>query len=175
MIAAGPGLAAGSVCRTPVDLLDLYPTILAGAGVDPAPEMNGRPGRSLMEVAAAPDDAERPIFSEYHAAGSNTAGFMLRKGRWKYHHYVRFRPELFDLENDPEELHDLAQDPGHATVLGEMEAALRKICDPQAIDDLAKQDQRAMIKRYGGVEKASTMGSKGATPAPRVSPAGAQA
>jgi choline-sulfatase len=174
MIAAGPGLAAGSVCRTPVDLLDLYPTILAGAGVDPAPEMYGRPGRSLLQVAAAPVDADRAIFSEYHAAGSNTAGFMLRKGRWKYHHYVRFRPELFDLENDPEELRDLAQDPGHAAVLGEMEAALRTICDPDATDALAKQDQCAMIERYGGVEKASTMGSKGATPAPRVSPAGAQ-
>lgn len=175
MIVAGPGIASGSVCETPVDLLDMYPTILAGAGVEPTAEMNGRPGRSLFDVAAAPEDRERPIFSEYHAAGSNTAAFMLRKGRWKYHHYVRFRPELFDLESDPEELNDLAQDPSHAGVLREMESELRRICDPEAIDALAKVDQRAMIERYGGVEKASTMGSKGATPAPSVAKPGASA
>jgi len=167
MIAAGPGLEPGGVCATPVDLLDLFPTILQGAGVDPAPHMDGRPGRSLLQIAAAPVDADRPILSEYHAVGSNTAAFMLRRGRWKYHHYVRFRPELFDLETDPEELRDLALDPAHADVLRDMEASLRRICgDPQAIDELAKADQRAMIERYGGVEAASRMGFKGATPAP---------
>ena len=166
MIASGPGLAHGEVCETAVDLLDLFPTILEGAGLDSAPEMDGRPGLSLFAVAEAPWMAERPIFSEYHAAGSNTAAFMLRKGRWKYHYYVRFRPELFDLETDPEELNDLAQDPTHAGTLAEMEAALRLICDPEAVDTQAKKDQRAMIARYGGVEKAANMGAKGATPAP---------
>ena len=28
---------------------------------------------------------------------------MLRKGRWKYHEYIGFEPELFDLESDPDE------------------------------------------------------------------------
>jgi choline-sulfatase len=166
MIAAGPGLAPGGVCETAVDLLDLFPTILEAAGVDPEPEMQGRPGRSLFGLAAAPVDSARPIFSEYHAAGSNTAGFMLRKGRWKYHYYVRFRPELFDLEADPQELHDLAQDPAHAEVLREMERALRRIADPEAIDAQAKADQRALIARFGGIDKASRIGAKGATPAP---------
>jgi len=171
MIAAGPGMAQGQVCETAVDLLDLYPTILLAAGVDPEPEMDGRPGRPLQQVAAAPVDLERAIVSEYHAAGSNTAAFMLRKGRWKYHHYVRFHPELFDLEADPEELHDLAGDPTYAAVLQQMETALRGICDPEAVDRLAKQDQKALIERHGGVEKASKMGSKGATPVPTAAPA----
>jgi choline-sulfatase len=176
MIAAGPGLQRGGVCATPVDLLDLFPTILQGAGVDPAPHMDGRPGRSLQQIAAATVDADRPIFSEYHAVGSNTAAFMLRRGRWKYLHYVRFPPELFDLEADPEELNDLAADPAHAGVLQEMETSLRRICgDPQAVDALAKADQRAMIERYGGVEAASRMGLGGATPAPGTEQAGTAA
>lgn len=166
MLLRGAGVPAGAVCETPVDLLDLFPTILAGAGLDPAPEMQGRPGRSLFAVAAEPADLERPILSEYHAAGSNTAGFMLRKGRWKYHYYVRHRPELFDLQADPDELVDLAPRPDHGDVLRHMEAELRRICDPEAIDALCKQDQRAMIERLGGVEVASKMGSGGATPSP---------
>ena len=167
MIIAGPDLPAG-VCDTPVDLLDLFPTLLEGCGVAAAPHLGGRPGRSLFELAAAPAEPERVVFSEYHAAGSNTAGFMLRKGRWKYHHYVRFRPELFDLQADPEELKDLAADPAHAAVLRDMEAELRRICDPEAVDAQAKHDQTAMIERLGGVAVASTMGAGGATPAPAV-------
>ncbi len=165
MILAGPGVVPG-VCETPVDLLDLYPTILQGAGVDPGPAMHDRPGRSLFEFAALPADPERIVFSEYHAAGSNTAGFMLRKGRWKYHYYVRHRPELFDLHTDPDELNDRAADPACADRLREMEAELRRICDPERVDAMAKQDQQALIARVGGLAVAAKMGAGGATPVP---------
>ena len=165
MILAGPGVAP-AVCDTPVDLLDLFPTILEGTGIDPAPEMGERPGRSLFALAAGAPQPERVVFSEYHAAGSNTAGFMVRKGRWKFHYYVRHRPELFDLDDDPEELHDLAGDPAHSRVVQAMEAELRRICDPEAVDALAKADQAAMIERLGGQAVAATLGSGGATPVP---------
>jgi choline-sulfatase len=92
---------------------------------------------------------------------------MVRKGRWKYHYYVRYRPELFDLQEDPEELHDLSGDPAHAPVLREMEAELRRICDPEAVDAQAKGDQQAMIERLGGVQVAARMGAGGATPVPK--------
>jgi choline-sulfatase len=163
MLLAGPGIAP-AVCDTPVDLLDLYPTILQAAGLDPAPEMGQRPGRSLRDIAGAAPDLERPILSEYHAAGSNSAGFMLRKGRWKYHHYVGFRPELFDLATDPEELNDLAGDPAHAEVLARMHRELLAICDPGEADRQAKADQAELIQRMGGVDAAHKMGSSTSTP-----------
>ncbi|MEZ5728669.1 MAG: sulfatase-like hydrolase/transferase [Burkholderiaceae bacterium] len=161
MILTGPDVRP-CVCETPVDLIDLFPTILQGVGIDPSPEMADRPGRSLFELADAPTEPERPILSEYHAAGSNTAGFMLRKGRWKYHYYVRHRPELFDLQADPEESCDLAENPASAATLRAMHAALLEICDPEAMDRLAKDDQRAMIERFGGVEAASKLGAPAA-------------
>ena len=165
MIMAGPDIAP-SICETPVDLLDLYPTILQGAGLDPQPRMQERPGRSLFELAGSEPDMNRPIFSEYHAAGSNSAGYMLRKGRWKYHYYVRHCPELFDLQTDPQELHDLGADPAYSDVVRDMHAALLEICDPQAVDALAREDQHNMIVGLGGIERAFNMGSSGATPAP---------
>ncbi|WP_447991394.1 sulfatase-like hydrolase/transferase [Achromobacter spanius] len=167
MILAGPDVSP-SVCDTAVDLLDLYPTILQGVGVDPTPHMGTRPGQSLFDIARQPVDDDRAVLSEYHAAGSNTAGFMLRKGPWKYHHYVRFQPELFNLESDPGELHDLAGEPAYAAVLAGMKAALYAICNPEEVDRQAKADQAALIERMGGPEAASTMGSSGATPAPKV-------
>ncbi|VTU17600.1 Choline-sulfatase [Variovorax sp. PBL-H6] len=163
MLLAGPGVTP-SVCDTPVDLLDLFPTILEGAGLDPAPEMAGRPGRSLYEVAASAPEPERPILSEYHAAGSNTGGFMLRKGRWKYHYYVGFRPELFDLQDDPEELADLAGSAAHADVLEAMHEALLAICDPDAVDRQAQVDQARLIQHYGGPDAAHRLGSSTSTP-----------
>ncbi|MDA7416774.1 sulfatase-like hydrolase/transferase [Xenophilus arseniciresistens] len=163
MLMAGPGITP-AVCETPVDLLDLFPTILQGVGIDPAPEMQARPGRALQTLARCAPEPERPILSEYHAAGSNSAGFMLRKGRWKYHHYVGFRPELFDLQEDPEELDDLAASPAHAQVLEDMHRALLAICDPQVVDREAKADQAALIALHGGIEAAHQLGSSTSTP-----------
>lgn len=91
---------------------------------------------------------------------------MLRKGRYKYHYYVGYRPELYDLENDPEETVDLASDPDHEGVLAEMEALLRKRLDPEEVDRRAKADQDRLIERHGGPEKALAVGAPGATPVP---------
>ena len=165
MIMAGPGIKQG-VCKTPVDLLDLFPTILQGVGINSVSEMIDRPGQALQELANAPANLERIIMSEYHAAGSNTAGFMLRKGRYKLLYYVRYQPELYDLENDPEELENLAANAKYADILADLEHELRCICNPEEMDDLAKQDQKAMIERLGGIEVASRMGAAGATPSP---------
>lgn len=167
MIIAGPGIAAGRVCRTPVSLVDLAPTILDAVGAHPtdwaAVEL---PGRSLFSIAAEPDDMARTVFSEYHAFASPSAAFMLRNGRWKYNHYVGYEPELFDLEHDPDEAHNLAADPAHAAMRNAMEAQLRAMLDPDAVDAEAKAAQAALVARFGGPQVAANIGAAGATPAP---------
>ena len=35
----------------------------------------------------------------------------MRVGKWKYVHYAKYGPQLFDLDQDPEETRDLAADP----------------------------------------------------------------
>jgi choline-sulfatase len=166
MIVAGPGVAPGRVCRTPVSLVDLAPTIMAAVGENPYGWADGLPGRSLFEIGREPDDPKRTVFSEYHAFGSPTAAFMLRSGRHKYNHYVGYRPELFDLETDPGEERNLAADPAHAAVVAGFEAQLRNMLDPEATDARAKADQAALIERFGGPQKACNVGAPGATPAP---------
>lgn len=162
LIMAGPDVAAGT-CETPVSLLDLSRTIATHFGTD----IDGADGlRSLAEIAAAPPDPERPVFSEYHAAGAVSGGFMLVRGRYKLNHYVGFPPELFDLENDPEEVRDLAANPDYSEVLTAMQQALREICDPEAVDAMAFADQSALIERLGGREAALSLGARGATPPP---------
>lgn len=163
-ILAGPGIPASHVCRTPVSLIDVYPTVMHCAGIDA--RADGRSGRSLVEVANEADDRERAVLSEYHAAGACSGAFMIRKGRWKYIHYVGLPPQLFDLESDPEERSDLGRDSGYAPIRDELEAVLRSICDPEAVDRRAKADQAAIVERHGGVEAVIERGGFGATPAP---------
>jgi choline-sulfatase len=163
MIVAGPDVPVG-VRSTNVGLIDLYPTFLDALGVPPSPQDADLPGRSLFDLAREPDDATRIGFSEYHAVGAPSAGYMLTRGRYKYHHYVGYAPELFDLEADPEETRDLAGDPAHAGVVAEFEAALRAMLDPERIDRQAKDDQNALVARFGGRDAALRLGYPGETP-----------
>ncbi len=166
LIMAGPGVEPGAVVETPVSLLDFYPTILESVGATPNEEEGQRAGRSLYEVARAPTDAERVVFSEYHASGAETAAYLVRRGRMKYIHYVGYPPELYDLESDPEEQDNLAGRPESAAILDELERALRGILDPEEVDRRAKRDQAALIARLGGRSHVIETARTGATPTP---------
>jgi choline-sulfatase len=147
MIVAGPDVPAGKLSATPASLADAYPSVLDCAG---QPAEAGMPGRSLFELAATSDDRDRIVFSEYHAAASPSASYMIRKGRFKFIYYVRFAPELFDLEADPAESENLAARPEYAATVRELEADLRRILDPEEEDRRANEAQRLLIESKGG-------------------------
>lgn len=148
MIVAGESVPAGKLCATPVSLADAFPSVLDAAGV--SADKDKVPGRSLFALASEPDDRDRVAFSEYHAAGSPSASYMLRKGRFKFIYYVRFEPELFDLEADPEESTNLAGRAEYAATVKELETLLRRIVDPEEQDRRANEAQRALIESKGG-------------------------
>ena len=147
---------------TLVNLVDLAPTFLAAFDL----AQPGLPGRSLFEIARAPFEPQRASLSEYHAVGAPSGAFMLRKGPWKYHEYIGYAAELFDVESDPDETIDRADDPACADIVAGLRDALRRIVDPALADAQARADQRALVVRFGGRETAFRMGVEGATPAP---------
>jgi choline-sulfatase len=169
MLMAGPEVPEGVTCREPVSLVDSFPTIVDCMGMEPHAEDRDLPGASLMDVVAgrAPD---RTVMSEYHAAGAATGAFMIRKGRFKYVHYVGMPPQLFDLGADPYETRDLGQDPGYRGLVADCEAALRKVVDPEAADRQARADQGARIAKLGGREAILAKGSFGYSPVPGAKP-----
>jgi choline-sulfatase len=169
MIAAGPGLPQGVVCREPVSLVDCFPTILAWTGVRPHPADRDLPGAALDRIAsgAAPP---RTVLSEYHATGAATGAFMIRKGRFKFVYYAGMPPQLFDLDADPQETRDLGQDPGYRGLVADCEAALRCVVDPESADRQAKADQAARIAAFGGREAILNRGSFAYSPAPGTEP-----
>ena len=166
LIVAGEGFPSGHTLDTPTTLLDIYPFIVEGAGergphfVEP-----GHPGLSIARLAAG-EKPDRTVLSEYHGMGSTTGAFAIRYGAYKYVHYVKYPPQLFDLEADPDETCDLAAEPRCANVLHECQAKLRAILDPDAIDRRAKKRQAEQLERYGGREAVIARGDLGFSPPP---------
>ena len=169
MIMAGPEVPEGFVCREPVSLVDGFPTILDCAGVAPHPDDADIPGNSLFDIVrgTAP---RRTMLSEYHAAGAAAAAFLIRKGSFKYVHYVGMPPQLFDLDADPQEARDLAHEPGYSGLLADCEAQLRRVVDPEAADRLARGDQAARIAAFGGRDAIIRRGSFAHSPVPGTTP-----
>ncbi len=166
-IMAGPGLAKGKVVRLPISLVDCFPTILDCLDVPLEAEDADLPGTSLLPVALGEKRPERSIFGEYHALGSRRGFFMIRGDRYKYIEYIGYKPQLFDLVDDPGELHDLAGDPRFEGVLEQSAAELRRICNPIDTDRLAHEDQCRKLKEHGGVDAVKARGFKiPFTPAP---------
>ncbi len=92
---------------------DLLPTICDYAGIAP-PDPEHQPGLSLRTVLERGEKPDREaVFSEVLVNGR-----MVRTKRYKYIHFKGEKTEmLFDLQNDPGELVNLAYSPEHKTVL----------------------------------------------------------
>ncbi len=118
-----------------VEAIDLVPTFLEATG---APSAEHRlEGHSLQPLTHGQYVTEwrDAIFSEidyaFYAARqtldvdvSEARGYMLRTERWKYIHFRHFPPQLFDLENDPDEFTDLGRDPAYETIRQNLHARL---------------------------------------------------
>lgn len=166
LVIAGAGVPKDAIRQTPVSLVDFYPSVLDAVGQGDGGSPVNADARSLFQVANEPDDPEREVFGEYHAAGAVNGVFMLRRGPWKYIHYANMPPQLFNLEDDPEELSDLAQRSEHAATLEGFRAALENRLDPVAIDAEIKDLQQKVLDRHGGAEAILARGSMGASPPP---------
>jgi choline-sulfatase len=170
LILAGEGVPAGAVVDEPVTLLDAFPTVLEAVGCEPVAADRELPGQSWFSFARGTARSRPVLLSQYHASGSTTGTYLVRRGPYKYVHYVKYPPQLFDVVSDPHETRDLAGDPAHADILRECEAALRGVVDPEAIDRAAHADQAALLARHGGREAVIARGGFGASPVPGEKP-----
>ncbi|WP_185983668.1 choline-sulfatase [Aureimonas mangrovi] len=110
LMLALPGDEGRSV-ETPVSTLDVMPTLCELVGVDLSDHAEWLDGISLLDV---PENGREAVAMEYVAEGSIAPMVALREGRWKFTHCPADAEQLFDLEADPLELHNLAGDPAHA-------------------------------------------------------------
>jgi arylsulfatase A-like enzyme len=111
----------GSVDPRFVEGIDVVPTILDALGI--AASRHRIEGRSLLPLTRgeAPATWRDCAYSELdygfrrarkvlQRGVRECRGFMVRTQAWKYVHWEGFRPQLFDLQADPQELADLGDD-----------------------------------------------------------------
>ena len=121
-----------------VELSGLGPTLLEAVG---APALANAQSRSFFGLA---HDAQHPwageAFAEYctDAVPAWTGGMavqqrMIRTGDWKLVYYAGYRPQLFNLREDPQELHDLAENPAHAVLRDQLVARVLQDWDPDQV------------------------------------------
>ena len=68
---------------------------------------------------------QRQVLAEYAAEGSIAPMVMLREGRFKLNVCPADPAQLFDIEEDPFETRNLADDPAHAETLEKYKALLK--------------------------------------------------
>lgn len=126
LIFSGPGIGAASQgCERVVEFVDIFPTVAELAGLRPPAELEGV---SLTPLLLNPQAAwTRPAFSQVLFA--DAPGRSVRSDRWRYNEWggadADHGQELYDLDEDPHEMHNLAGKPSHAKIEAKLRSLLR--------------------------------------------------
>jgi choline-sulfatase len=131
-----------------VNLVDLFPTVLDLASINPETRLPVD-GESLLELLKSSADGERVTFSEYHSQGTHAPCFMARRGAFKYTYIHGFENQLFNLEADPGEWINLAGQQEYAQVECELKEKILSTFNPDLIESRVKDSvwKRSIIHR----------------------------
>lgn len=128
-----------------VSTLDLLPTLveLAGGQVEQGLELEGHSLLPHLEGEGGHDE----VLGEYMAEGTVSPLMMIRRGPWKFVYSEQDPLLLFNLDSDPQELHNLAESSEHKGILAGFLAEARERWDIPAIHaaTLASQRRRRLV------------------------------
>ncbi|MEN3940656.1 sulfatase [Prosthecobacter sp. SYSU 5D2] len=112
--------ARGKACTEPVSLMDLYPTLIE---VCHLAKKEGISGQSLVPLLKNPSlETGRAVVTAF-----DPGNHSLSTREWRYMRYANGEEELYDIQADPHEWHNLAHFPAHQARL----AGLRQKLDEE--------------------------------------------
>lgn len=143
MIVAGPGIPQGERNDRNVSLMDLGPTLL---DLCDAPAIPGASGSSFATLFGGQEDTWPDLVFAENLWGDQRLNRMVRRGPWKLNDYVGMAPSLYNLVDDPDEMHDRAGDPECAAILNELSQELRRLPDREAV--MQRRAHRAAARSW---------------------------
>jgi choline-sulfatase len=139
MMIAAPGITPGLI-TDPVSNIDVCPTLCDLAGLSMQEVAPWTAGESLIPLTTGVK-RQTPVRMEYAAEASYAPMVSLRQDQWKYNRCALDPDQLFDLENDPRELVNLADDPEHADILTRFRQLADGYWDLDQFDDQVRRSQ----------------------------------
>jgi arylsulfatase A-like enzyme/Tfp pilus assembly protein PilF len=181
LIVRAPSAArGGTVVDAAVSHVDLLPTILEAAGVEPPAHAQGRSLLPLMLGEENDEDGQRAVYSESMYPLLHYGWAPLRSLRVGHHKLIAApRPELFDLAADPQETTDIVRRERRlqGELSSELEAMVERIGSggqgqgaPAELDDETLQQLQALgyLAGRGGVALAEEGARERADPKDRI-------
>jgi arylsulfatase A-like enzyme len=108
LIFAGPGIPKGKFTRAFSYLLDIFPTVCSLTGIPAPSSVEGMDLKPIWE--GKKKKVRDSVFLSFSKIQRS-----VRNERWKLIRYPKIdHTQLFDLKNDPHELHNLAENPSQA-------------------------------------------------------------
>lgn len=132
LIMSCPGLIRRGRFTGLVELVDLAPTLLAAAGLDPWPGMQGHSLWPLLTAGREGEGGRADVYCEHYNASDHPRVYatMVRTKRYKAVRYHGMpMGELYDLHTDPTETVNLWDDHGSREIRATM---LERLCDRMA-------------------------------------------
>ena len=111
LVISGPGAGEGVVSEARVGLHDLAPTLLELAGLAPIGAPDSRSFRTVLADERQAGEYTRG-FAEYHGGRYRLTQRIIWDGPWKLVWNGFDFDELYHLDDDPYEMHNLIDDPG---------------------------------------------------------------
>jgi iduronate 2-sulfatase len=126
-----PGKSPG-VCNSLVEMLDLYPTLATLCELQVPEHVQGK------DISRMLDDPSHSVRDAAFCVAPMRKGFLLRTDRRAFIQYKEDASggiELFDMQNDPQQFHNLADSREHASVVADMKLRLaEKLADLRTND-----------------------------------------
>ena len=120
MMCVAPGVTMpGGRCDEPVNLIDIYPTLVDVCGLS---KKSGLDGISLAGQLLDPKTEKTEPTLTTHGRMNHS----LRSKRWRYTRYADGGEELYDHKSDPMEWTNLAGKKEHVQIINTMKAYLPK-------------------------------------------------
>lgn len=141
LLIIAPGVTPkGSVAKSPISHVDLFPTLAELCGIKAPGNVQGQSlvpmlkdptvagrGWAITQVMRGGGAQRASVTTNVGSEGNRFFGYSLRTPRWRYTEWDEGRKgrELYDHDTDPHELTNLANLPEHAKTLEELSKQLR--------------------------------------------------
>lgn len=127
LVIAAPGMTGGQTSCSLVEFVDLYPTVADVCGLRMPHEAAGVSLRPILQYS---DTSVKEAAFTLVSRGPELYGQSMRTARWRITRWSDGQTELYDHDQDPEELHDVSSQ--HPEIVRERTRHLQVIGKPQS-------------------------------------------